>query len=72
MAVLFEHEPGFVHVDVMLYTSQGHLAPVAHSCYSHFQPQQSDSSPLCAPPGFVIIPAYMGSAQPSEGHTTKF
>jgi len=61
MAVLFERGPDFVHIGVMLYTSQGHLAPVAHSCYSHLQPQLSNSNPMCAPPGFVIIPVYVGS-----------
>lgn len=67
MAELFEHGPGFVHVDVMLYTSQGYLAPVAHSCYSNFEPKHSDSSPVCAPPGLVITPNYVGLAHPSAG-----
>lgn len=53
----FGRAPGFVHVDVTLYTSQGHLAPVAHSCYSHYQPRESRCSPQRAPPGFVITPA---------------
>lgn len=63
--------PGFVHINVMLYTSQWHLAPVAHSCFSHFQPQQSQSSSPRAPPGFVIIPAYVGLTHPSAGLTKK-
>lgn len=52
MAVLFRHRPDLVHIYVMLYKSQWHLEPAAHSCFSHFQ---SHSSVLCAPPGFAII-----------------
>lgn len=48
MAVLFERRPGLVRRDVMLCTRQGHLkcaCKSARSCFSHFQPRQSDSGP---------------------------